>query len=177
MDEKLRYCVISFAVWSLANLRLVTAYSLIHKTDICMLVYETYYGQQQLWGRWSANASSICCRPVIHFSSPWETSVSILFTTLWSQEKKNWLFFKNNGLVLEYHKFFLCSFRQFLSDFLGIPGTVFLKKSCSVNWIWPEASDCCLLHDFFKGLYLAITLLIILHIISATDSAVYFFYW
>lgn len=65
---------------------------LIHKTDICMLVYETSYGQQQLWGRWSANASSICHRHVIHFSSPWERSVSIPFTTLWSRGRNLALF-------------------------------------------------------------------------------------
>lgn len=34
---------------------------LIHKKDICMSVYETDHGQQQLGGRWSVNASSICC--------------------------------------------------------------------------------------------------------------------
>lgn len=37
-------------VFNIFEARNGTLLCLIHKTDICMLVYETYYGQQQLWG-------------------------------------------------------------------------------------------------------------------------------
>ena len=94
MDCVIWYFVIAAAVWSSVFFEVCDCVSicLIRKTDICILVYETDHGQPQLGGRWSVNASSVCCRHVTHGSSPWERSVSILFTTSWSQGRNLALF-------------------------------------------------------------------------------------
>lgn len=68
MDCVIWYFVISAAVWSSVFFEACDCVSLclIHKTDICISVYETDHGQPQLGGRWSVNASSVCCRHVTH---------------------------------------------------------------------------------------------------------------
>lgn len=88
-----------------------------------------------------------------------------------------WLFFKNNGLVLLYHQFFLCSFRQFLLDFLRYPRDCFSRNPFAL--IEHDQKHLAVVyfakHVFFaEGPSLTTTLLITLHIISATDSAVCF---
>ena len=58
-------------------------------------------------------------------SSPWERSVSLLFTTLWSQGR-NLAFFQDEWFGISVTQI-LCSFWQFLSDFLRYPMDCFSR--------------------------------------------------
>lgn len=135
-------------------------------------------GAATIAGKWSAKASSVCCRHVTHFSSPWERSVSLPITTSGSQGEI-WLFLKRTGVVLLYHRFLLCSFRQFLSDFLRYPTDCFSRNPLAL--IEHDQKHLAVVYSVKncteRGLSLATTLLITLHIISATNSAVCFSYW
>lgn len=97
---------------------------LLHKADICMLVYETYYRQQQLRGRWGANAymlqacdSSLvslgkkCIYSVHNFMVSGEKFGSFSRTMVWCYCTTS-SFFVPSG--------------DFPWISLGIPGTVFL---------------------------------------------------
>lgn len=90
-----------------------------------------------------------------------------------------WLYFKNNGLVLLNHKFFLCSFRRFLLDFLRYPRDCFSRNPFALMEHDQKHLPVVYFtkHFFEKGPSLTTTLLITLHIISATDSAVCFSSW
>lgn len=79
-----------------------------------------------MWGRWSTEASSVCCRHVTHLSSPWERSVSPLFATLWSQGR-NLALFQEEWFSITVPQI-LCSFRQFLLDFLRYPRDCFSRN-------------------------------------------------
>ena len=72
------------------------------------------------------------------------------------------------------HKFFLCSFRRFLLDFLRYPRDCFSRNPFAL--IEHDQKHLAVVyftkHFFEKGPSLTTTLLITLHIISATDSAV-----
>lgn len=90
-----------------------------------------------------------------------------------------WLFFKNNGLVPLYYRFFLCSFRRFLSDFLRYPTDCFSRNPLAlIEHDQKHLAVVYFIKNFIeKGLPLTTTLLITLHIISATESAVCFSCW
>lgn len=131
-----------------------------------------------IMGRRSANASSICCRHVIHFLSPWERSVSIPFTTSWSRGR-NLALFQEQWLGITVPQS-LSLFLQAIS--LGFPevsqGLFFSRNPLAL--IEHDQKHLAVVYflTFFleKGLSLT-TFLITLHIISATDSAVCFFHW
>lgn len=87
-----------------------------------------------------------------------------------------WLFFKNNVLVFLCHRFFPCSFRRFLSDFLRYPRDCFSRNPLAlIEHDQKHLAVVYFLNNFFeKGLSLTASLLITLHIISVTDPAVLF---
>lgn len=172
--------MISVAVWSLVILRLVTAYpsvSFTRQTYACwymkLITGSNNYGEdgalmphQYVAGMWLI--SRLLGKEVYLFCSQ-----------LHGLRREIWLFFKNNGLVLLYHKFFLCSFRRFPLDFLRYPRDCFSRNPLALT----EHDQKHLAVVYFtkrfveKGLSLTTTLLITLHIISATDSAVCFPSW
>lgn len=180
MDQWLWYLEISVAVWSLVFLRLVTAYSSVsstRQTYVCWYMKpirrSNNYGEegalmphQYVAGMW-----------LISHLFGWEAY--LFCSQLHGLREEIWLFFKNNGLVLLYYRFFLCSFRRLLSDFLRCPTDCFSRNPLAL--IERDQKHLAVVffvkHFIGKGLPLTTTLLITLHIISATDSAVCFSYW